>query len=390
MRRVLILSASYGEGHNAAARSLVTAFDQLHGEGTADLQDPLAETAPRRDRLARSAYYFAINRLPRAWSAFYAWLDRTKPLPRYLGLLERESAWLEQHVRATRPQAVLCTYPIFAFIFQRLAKERGIDVPLYNVVTDSISINSMWWLAPCAGWFLPNEDSAEVVRSVGTLAEKVHVKGFPVPPLFADASQRLEPPNLSRGATPRVLYIINSGASHALETATRLIRETGWELTFAVGRDKNLRKKIAGLAQNRPVPVEVLGWTDRIPELLMTHHAVISKAGGATTQESIAAHCPMIVNQVVPGQEEGNYELLRRRDIGARADSPTEILNALRGAFARNALVWEGWHERVQQLARPRAALDIAEFVAANGSGSNPDTDFPLQPITSNSSPAHG
>ena len=30
------------------------------------------------------------------------------------------------------------------------------------------------------------------------------------------------------------------------------------------------------------------------------------------TQEAIAARCPMIVNQIVPGQEEGNYELLRR------------------------------------------------------------------------------
>ena len=35
-----------------------------------------------------------------------------------------------------------------------------------------------------------------------------------------------------------------------------------------------------------------------------------SKAGGATTQEAIAAKCPMIINQVVPGQEEGNARLI--------------------------------------------------------------------------------
>lgn len=384
MQRILILSASYGEGHNAAARSLVSAFDILHGPGTADLQDPLSQTSPRRDKLARSAYYFAINRLPRAWSAFYAWLDRSRPLPGKLGLLQAEIDWLEEYVNRTQPDAVCTTYPIFAFMFQRLAERKGIDLPVYNVVTDSISINSMWWLAPCAGWFLPNEDSANVLREAGIPEDRIEVKGFPVPPLFADLAQRFDKPDLSRGETPRVLYIINSGSSHAVETATQLIQETGWELTFAVGRDTALRKKISQLAEGRSTPVQVLGWTDRIPELLMTHHAVISKAGGATTQEAIAAHCPMIVNQIVPGQEEGNYELLRRHGIGARAEGPDAVMTALRRAFANNGLIWQGWHEQVQALARPRAALDIAEFVTANGSADRTPAEFSPQPITSN------
>jgi hypothetical protein len=62
----------------------------------------------------------------------------------------------------------------------------------------------------------------------------------------------------------------------------------------------------------------------------MTHHVVISKAGGATTQEAIAARCPMIVNQIVPGQEEGNYELLRRTGAGALATTPAAVIQSLR------------------------------------------------------------
>jgi hypothetical protein len=62
------------------------------------------------------------------------------------------------------------------------------------------------------------------------------------------------------------------------------------------------------------------------PELLMSHHVVVSKAGGATTQEAIAARCPMIVNQVVPGQEEGNCELLLRHGAGALATTPEAVI----------------------------------------------------------------
>jgi UDP-N-acetylglucosamine:LPS N-acetylglucosamine transferase len=35
---------------------------------------------------------------------------------------------------------------------------------------------------------------------------------------------------------------------------------------------------------------------------MLESHLLISKAGGATVQETIAAKCPMIISQVVPGR----------------------------------------------------------------------------------------
>ncbi len=61
---------------------------------------------------------------------------------------------------------------------------------------------------------------------------------------------------------------------------------------------------------------------------------VVSKAGGATTQEAVAARCPMVVNQVVPGQEEGNCELLLRHGAGALATTPAAVMATLRSAFS--------------------------------------------------------
>ena len=42
--------------------------------------------------------------------------------------------------------------------------------------------------------------------------------------------------------------------------------------------------ELVDLARDAPARADILGWTNRIPELLMTHHVAISKAGGATTQ----------------------------------------------------------------------------------------------------------
>jgi processive 1,2-diacylglycerol beta-glucosyltransferase len=354
--RILILTAGFGEGHNAAARALGAACDALHGPGTAKLVDAFALASPRLNAISRRAYLGMINRTPHLWSAIYAWIDRSKILPRYLWVLRWESAVLEEIIAREKPAVICSTYPVYGFIVEKLAREGRCRAPHFNIVTDSISINSLWWRAACAGWFLPNEDSAEVLRRAGVAADRLHVTGFPVTSFFSEHAEALTPPDLHSGASPRVLYIINSGTRNAEATAKRLLAEEEWEITCAVGRDETLRRRLEQFAAKRARPAHILGWTDQIPRLLMTHHAVVSKAGGATTQEAIAARCPMIVNQVVPGQEEGNYELLRRHQIGARAETPDAVIAALQTAFAHHGRVWREWRAALLPLARPDAA----------------------------------
>jgi len=360
MSRLLILTAGFGEGHNAAARNLAAAAAQLAGPDAAAVVDLFALTSPRFNRLARRAYLAAINGSPRLWSGFYAWSHRSGILPRQVWMLRAEQRVLQTLLARERPAVVCGTFPVYAFLYRRLA---GAGVPLppyYNVVTDSISIHSLWTGAGCAGWFVPNEETAEVMRRMAVPPGRLHALGFPVPAFFGEHARNLTPPDLAAGEVPRVLYIIHSGVRHAGETARRLLANTDWDLTFAVGRDERLRRQLDQLAAGRPRPARVLGWTNEVPRLLMTHHVVISKAGGATTQEAIAARCPMLVNQVVPGQEEGNYELLRRHDVGALVETPEAAIAALRRAFADRGAVWSRWRAALAPLARPDASRAIA------------------------------
>jgi processive 1,2-diacylglycerol beta-glucosyltransferase len=362
-RPVLVLTASYGEGHNAAARAVAAALDEAAGPGTARVVDLMALATPRLNSVIRSVYFTAINRTPRLWGRLYHWLDRNEPVPRRLSLLPATLRRLEAILAAERPAAVCSTYPAYSLMLDHLARQGRFSAPHFTVVTDSISINSLWWRAPSTGWFLPNEESADVLRQAGVDPARLHVHGFPVPSFFGEHAAALTPPDLAAGAAPRVLYIVHSGTRHAETTARLLLAEPGWEVTCTVGRNDRLRRELTTLAAGRSRPAEILGWTDRIPELLMTHHALVSKAGGATTQEAIAALCPMIVNQVVPGQEEGNYELLRRRGAGALALTPDEVISSLRRAFAWRGAVWSQWRRALQPLARPAAARDIAAHV---------------------------
>ena len=59
---------------------------------------------------------------------------------------------------------------------------------------------------------------------------------------------------------------------------------------------------------------------------MLESHLLISKAGGATVQETIAAKCPMIISQIVPGQEEGNARLIEETRSGAVATTAEAII----------------------------------------------------------------
>jgi UDP-N-acetylglucosamine:LPS N-acetylglucosamine transferase len=71
----------------------------------------------------------------------------------------------------------------------------------------------------------------------------------------------------------------------------------------------------------------------------------------------------MIINHVVAGQEEGNARLIVETNSGVIAHSPREVVAYVQRAFDSDANQWREWAGNISRLSRPRAALDIAEFL---------------------------
>ena len=109
--------------------------------------------------------------------------------------------------------------------------------------------------------------------------------------------------------------------------------------------------------------MKILGWTDDLPRLLCENHLLIGKAGGATVQEAIAAGCPMIINHIVSGQEEGNAQLIIETNSGTVAHAPHEVAIQVEQAFTDGAKKWREWKSNISRISRPRASLEIAEFL---------------------------
>ena len=77
MKKILILTAGFGEGHNSAARGIRDGIRKVSPEGAhVELHDLFAETYGFGNDWARVLYMGMINRTPRIWRVIYRWLDR--------------------------------------------------------------------------------------------------------------------------------------------------------------------------------------------------------------------------------------------------------------------------------------------------------------------------
>jgi len=360
MKKILILTAGFGDGHNAAARSLRDAIELLDENARAEVLDLFADSYGAFNTLARKAYLGMVQYTPSLWGGIYSMLEN--PLvEKQLGSFTRLQAMLEKILNETQPDCVVSTYPIYGHVIKKIYHGHARPFKLITIVTDSITINSSWFRAPSDYFCVANDASADVLLKGGVAEKQIKSLGFPVNPIFADNPDALPQPigNEAR----RVLYIINTGKKKAGKAIDRLLDLDNVHLTITAGRDPELRAKLIERTRDFGDRVKVLGWTNQMPELMMSHHLVISKAGGATVQEAIAARCPMIVNQVIPGQEEGNAELITKFNLGAVVEKNKEVAEAVELAFEKRATLWHEWRKNLKKISRPDAALRIGELI---------------------------
>ena len=363
MKRILIFTAGFGEGHNTAARNIRDAIEHIAlDQAKVEVLDLFDICYGKLNDWVRKAYITAINRTPRFWGKIYNVIDGTQFVESNMVMLAKMKRAMIDVLAEREPDAVVSTYPIYNYVIDAIyADGQPRSFSQITVVTDSITVNSIWYRSASDYFLVANEDTAKVLRNADVPREQIRNFGFPVTFRFAEMPDNRYA--TGRFGPRRILYLINSGKKEAPALVRRLCKRADIQLTITVGRDRTLRKEIESEIKAPAHPVEILGWSNRMPELLMSHHLVITKAGGATIQEAIAARTPVIISQVVPGQEEGNARLIVDNDFGCLAPNPEAILEALDNAFVQSEKRLKTWVTNIGRLSKPDASLQIARFI---------------------------
>ena len=358
MKKILILTAGFGEGHNSAARGIRDALAQISPESFVECRDVFAEAFGPVNELVRRMYLYTINRAPHIWSDVYSWIDQYPDFHHGLRWFSLARNRLGRIIEHEHPDIIVSVFMPYAhFLDELYGPANGSDPRRIVCITDSITINSIWYRCSTDYFLLANEQTADVVAHAGVDRALLRVFGFPVSPRFATL------PSRPSGPPWRILQMINAGQTVACDLTGLLAKIPNTELTVTVGRDEKLQRVIESIRDASTQKFTIIGWTPELPQLMATHHILVSKAGGATVQETIAAACPIIINQIVPGQEEGNAQLITQTNSGAIAFSNDAVMATLARAFVEGGNRLRQWSANISKISRPAASLEIARFL---------------------------
>ena len=359
--RILIVTAGYGEGHNSAARGV---RDALAGRAEVRVTDLCAEAMPRMFRLTRAAYLWIISRLPRLWKLMYEVSDKRNLAEKPVKRLAPVERFLERLLRDWKPDAVVCTYMVYPYMLDSLAARTGNAVPYLTVVTDSFVINKSWLCSESPLWAVTDPWTREIMVEKGLPPDRVRVTGFPVNPGLG-ALARERPVSWKAGEPFRVLYFAQRSARHArAELEAMLEADPSIRVTCILGRRfRRIYPHIRDLRARYGHRLAVRGWTRRVPFYLAASHVVVGKAGGATVHEVLASARPMLVNFLLPGQEEGNARLLEKLGGGRHVPDARALAAALREMVEEGGAPWRRMHENLVKAEMTGGSGKIADLV---------------------------
>lgn len=361
--KILVVSASAGNGHTRAAEAL-----RIHASG-ADVTiihiDVLKFVSPLLRTLYTRVYSGLVKHAPALWRHVY----QTTGQANRAGFGHGLRRWAERinsvrflrEVEAIAPDLIVCTHFLPAEILSRLIAKGSLQTPVWVQVTD-FDLHQTWVHEHMAGYFVANDELAFRLRSHGVPPDQIHITGIPIMPAF---SRRLDRTGCARelGILPHRMTILLMGGGAGFGTVTgiaaRLLEaHADLQIIALAGRDKATLAALIDLAESYPGRLSHHAFTESIERLMACADLVITKPGGLTTSESLAMGLPMVVIAPIPGQEEHNANFLLERGAALKAFDLLTLEYRIQYLLAHPAKLAE-MRAAAQGLGKPAAASAV-------------------------------
>ncbi len=398
-KKVLIMSASTGGGHNRAAKAIKEELTNKSINGiTIDCEiiDSLKIVNGTIDKLISRGYEKSAKYTPKAWGGVYK-LTETNLVSRnefkdnpLTSLISRK---LRKLVINKKPDLIIGTHPFPMIALSTLKNNckiynesepgsftesiykyyekyyENLNIPPLMTVLTDYTTHSAYIQNEIDYYIAGHEYVKELLVSDGIDKNKIKSFGIPVEKSFLSHRSRdlvLSELNLDPNKFTILLMGGSFGAGNIKETLSELISiDRDFQIIVITGRNKSLKEKLekslSSNENNLDKEIRVLGFTDKMNDLLASVDILVSKPGGLTTTESLLKEVPMIVPYFIPGQEEENLDFLSNCGASLRT-SKKYTLSILLRVLIDNPDRLNMLKENIKSIQKLKASQDIAKL----------------------------
>lgn len=333
-RRVLVVSAEMGGGHESTAAALEEAAAALWQGVETQRVDTLAVMGPGVGWLFRRIYVGNVERTPWLYEFFYASLWRhpwfARASKRFTG------SWSGRRLHGVvdrfDPDLVLSTYPLGSAGLAWLRRHRGLSVPAAAYVSD---------FAPHPFWVHRDVDVNFVVHEVALAAGRACDPGAVVdvcaPPVLSRFAPGDRAAARARHGLDRDAFVVlvSCGAyafGDVVATVETLVRASPLvQVVAACGRNATTLRRLRSL-QLPPGRLRALGWTSDMPDLVRACDVVLSNAGGAIALEALACARPVVMYRPIAAHGRANAELMVVSGLAELCTDEEQLVSYVRSA----------------------------------------------------------
>ena len=367
MKRILILSAGIGSGHNSAAGAVAESLKAADSSAVICVTDIMEECSGKQTKLIyKYGYAASMSIIPGIYDrGYYAAQDGSEHRRGNAAVLHAAEGMTQsvyKRIRDISPDVIYCThfFPAITATILRKRYDLGFRIILSNL---DYNVTPYWNSASDADIITVahRELIPDCIR-MGFDESRIFVTGIPTKEAFLldydKASVRGE---LGLDADMFTILVMFGGGDWA--GAHRIVQsliKCGLPCQVIVINGRNKRSFDAVEKMTIPDSVKLvnIGYTDKVEKYMAASDAAVTKAGGISTTEMINIGLPMIISRKSYGQERLNLEFLAGHNACLSYRGDAELRQCL--GYCR-----ENGNELVSGMIKLRtdAAKTIAELI---------------------------
>ncbi len=365
--KVLLLTNTAGQGHNATASALCEQLKAMGAE--CRTLDSYRYISPALYKAIASGYLWATSVAPLAYGRAYRLAEgMDKGRGRY-SLLNAANSIMSIKLgrffrREFQPDVIVCTHIFSAQLINAMKANGRVHAKTIGIITD-FTIHPFWQDVPNIDYFITaSELLTRQAEKKGIDPGKILPFGIPIHPKF---SLKMEKPAARKtlGIDPGRFTVLVMGGSMGHGNLAGIIGQIdGLDADFQVlavcGNNKRAYERVSRLKTRKPV--HSYGFVDDVDVMMDAADCIITKPGGLTTSEALAKNLPILMINPIPGQEERNVEFLVNNGLAVNVTETYPVDEALYQLFLYPQKL-ECMEKNIRLVGKPHATDDLCSFI---------------------------